>query len=257
MPARNVRAIAAAMPARRMRAEMGKAPAKSLFEAVFRTRVAEDCLTEMLAYVLEADVQVRSEITPLLFVPAAAELGAIVTQRRTPSGRRRIDLELCFDSPAFVVWIEVKDHAKEGLDQLADYQRELEKLCGPTACKLVALAPEGHPILSSAHASPLTWQRVADACETVAHRRGGGPWRSALKPGADHRQLDLRDFISRLQNLGVAMTPEPLSSLDTLIPSRAETLLESKDGTIAQLLDVAVQRMEGFEEIGRYPIQRT
>ena len=49
------------------------------------------------------------------------------------------------------------------------------------------------------------------------------------------------------------MSTDPLSPLDVLIPSRAEQLLERKSGAIAQVLDIAVNRMHNFDEDDRYP----
>jgi hypothetical protein len=237
-----------------MMRSLARQPARSLFDAAFRTKVGEDALTEMLAHVLAYDSGVSTALAPLFGATAGTSSSQIVTQRRTPSGLRRVDLQVRFGGlSGHVAWVEVKDQHEEGYKQLSDLRDELDACYPGVSTRLIALAPTGHQILTSPHALPLTWQQVAEQCEAVGAARGGRHWRRTVRPTSEAAQWTLRDFLLHLERVGVTMSTEPLSPLDVLIPSRAEQLLERKDGTIATILDAAVKIMEGFHETDRWP----
>jgi hypothetical protein len=227
---------------------MARLPATTLLAATLRTRVAEDQLTEMLAHLLDRDDDLLTNLRWILLVPENARKVSILTQRRTPAGNARIDLELRFAGlHDHVVWVEVKDESPESPGQLARYETELAEH-SPHSHTLVALAPAGHTILSAERVQPLTWQSVARICETVGASRGGRNWRrSALEPTAESRQRSLVEFVEFLQQRRLALNTEPITALDALVAPRVEALL-GPEGTIASVLDAAVAAMDGFDE---------
>ena len=236
---------------------MSRIPADSLLLAAFRTVVQEDQLTEMLAHTIDHDDDFCTALRPSLEVPPTLRKLSVLTQRRTPTGDRRIDLELRFGGNGeHIVWIEVKDHSPESEGQLATYKAELQRHW-PDAHSLIALASAGHDILSNPVARSLTWQTIARTCERVGAARAGRQWRTAAANSrSEARQRSLADFIEFLKGRSLALSTEPIMPIDSLVAPRAEALLAA-NGTIAQVLDTAVAFMTDFENdvANRWPKQ--
>ena len=100
----------------------------SILDAVERTDLHEDRLTEVLACVAQVNVALAAALVRMAGLePRPSERYEVGTQRGTPSGRR-VDMEIAaYDGLARtkLVWVEAKDGAVYQPDQLADYAREV------------------------------------------------------------------------------------------------------------------------------------
>ena len=178
----------------------------------------------------------------------------VVTQQATPAGRR-VDIELRLVDGArlqHVIWLELKEWAREQPEQLADYARDLAlRYTGRST--FVALAPRGHGVLDVARltvppATPLSWEEVAIACDQTGTGAYGSGWRRRpADPEARAGSRILLEFLGLLQSRGVVSAVEPLEVLDVLVGLRSEAVLTHPDGSVACLLDAAAAELAEYE----------
>ncbi len=259
---------------------MARPAAKFLTEAMSRTVVVEDRLTEVLAHALALDRELRAAFLAALGVPVEDDDDADVsTQRRILVERRvdlevptrdendpdvstqrrilverRVDLEVLVVEGASVkwaVWFEVKAGAEEQPEQLSDYARELARLY-PGRSTFVVLAPEGDATLDSAEtvspsARSLTWPEAGRTLSQVGEGRERGDWRrAAIAPTAPAAQRVLFELLHLIETTrGVAPPMNPLAVEDAAVAKNAEALLKP-GGTISALLDAAIEQVPHY-----------
>lgn len=247
---------------------MSPIAAGSFLEAVKRTCVREDRITEVLAAHLGYDADARAAVCAVVGAPEFT--GAVVlTQREIPEVGGCVDLELRLTEGdrLYVVWIEVKVGAKEQWQQLDRYARELRHLHGDDST-LVALAGDGDRIFVSAAApiafedgeqrdrtaGALTWQELGNLLDSVGRRRGGLGWRAAKIASRDRAdQRLLSDLLTYLEGEGLVNSDDPITTADATVVSRADRLLDSKDGAITRLLRLAGARIPWFADANVKP----
>ncbi len=235
---------------------MSPRAADLLLEAVDRTPVPEDRLTELLAHALAMDDDLRARFCKLCSVPGLVNAD-IRTQRRL-STTRRVDLELLLrEGPArHATWIEIKAGAPEQKDQLHDYAVELDRLYGDQGT-LVALAPTGDSIFEQARsteafgrplAQSVTWQQVENEVNATGGERDGRGWRqTAGRAQATARQrtlLEVHSYLQRRKETLAIMPDDPLQVTDTLALSRVRPL-RHQGGLIDTILDLAAGHVDG------------
>ena len=232
---------------------MSRRAPKLIVEAFERTQVHEDQLGELFALVLQTHDELLDALLGRIHVARHHER-EVVTQQATPAGRR-VDIELRLVDGArlqHVIWLELKEWAREQPEQLADYARDLAlRYTGRST--LVALAPRGHGVLDVARltvppATPLSWEEVAIACDQTGTGAYGSGWRRRpADPEARAGSRILLEFLGLLQSRGVVSAVEPLEVLDVLVGLRSEAVLTHPDGSVACLLDAAAAELAEYE----------
>lgn len=224
-----------------------------IVEAFERTQVHEDQLGELFALTLQTHDELLDALLDRIHVARHRER-EVVTQQATPVGRR-VDIELRLVDRArlqHVIWLELKEWAREQPEQLADYARDLA-LQYPGRSTLVALAPRGHRVLDVASstvppATPLSWEEVAIACDQAGISAYGSGWRRGLTAAeARAGSLILIELLGLLQSRGVVSAAEPLAVVDVLVGLRSDALLTHPDGSIACLLEAAAAELVDYE----------
>lgn len=238
--------------------------AESLIDAVTRTRVREDRVTEVLASYLRYDDAGRRAFCGEVKAPPLTS-AAVLTQRMIPRVAGRIDCELRLteNSQLHVVWIEVKvdQTTEEQPEQLSRYARELQRLYGDDST-LVALAPDRHEIFRSAEAPliiegravaertaiALTWAQLGQALERLGSEWGGRRWRArARRAHEPSGRRALVDVLSYFERNKLMQPDDPITSSDAHVVHRGAELLADKAGAVARLLDIAAARITGLD----------
>ena len=228
----------------------------SIFNAIERTQVGEDRLTEALACVAHVNQRFAAELVSMAGgEPKTGERYVVGTQRATPGGRR-VDMEIGSHEGLVrtgLGWIEVKAGAIYQPNQLPDYAEQVrDPVHGHRQGKvLTIIPPDSAPEVDTA-SSPRwecgTWSEVALAADRLGRGYAAGQrgWRrAAMQPSAPAQWRYLAELVRRLEERGYARM-QPLTPEDVIAAPRVVTLPK----TIEALVKAA---RDGIPGVSRTP----
>lgn len=217
------------MPFRLRFWRVSRPSADLLLEAITRTVIGEDQVTEVLSSVLASDGDLLRELTKTVKVPTPGwDRQVARTQLMTTAGRVDLELQL-YAGPRLsgALWFENKDRAGYQDDQLPRYARELRARHGDVGRLLTITRAGAHVPTPRECGAPelqwwhVTWQQVAAAATRTAWR---SPNPDAAGVDAAMRNRTRAELVKFLEGRNLAHM-DPVTTLDVVVARRGSDLL--------------------------------